>query len=222
MKYLHFIPYVNRLDLTLLAIKSVPNFWSNTIFIDNSTEGSLQNLLAQEINFNFKVIKPPVPLTTAQTYNWIRKIAIEQDTDFITFMHNDCEVLTPEGDSLLLKNAARFFTDDSKTGWVHQDANENEDLFCAYRTSMLLDVGEWDWLCCPFYFLDIDFMRRVRSHGWTIEKTSGIMCRHHSDASSTIKSDKLRGLINPYYFSVSQNLMDFKWTRLGGDWSNLN
>ena len=222
MKYFHFIPYVNRLDLTLLAIKSVPNFWSNTIFIDNSTEGSLQNLLAQEINFNFKVIKPPVPLTTAQTYNWIRKIAIEQDTDFVTFMHNDCEVLTPEGDLLLLENARKSFTDENKIGWVHQDANENEDLFCSYRTSMLSDVGEWDWLCCPFYFLDIDFMKRVRKRGWTIEKTPGIMCRHHSDASSTIKSDKLRGLINPYYFSVSQNLMDFKWTRLDGDWSNLN
>jgi GT2 family glycosyltransferase len=87
---------------------------------------------------------------------------------------------------------------------------------------MLSDVGEWDWLCCPFYFLDIDFMKRVRKRGWTIAKTPGIMCRHHSDASSTIKSDKLRGLINPYYFSVSQNLMDFKWTRLDGDWSNLN
>ena len=222
MKYLHFIPYVNRFDLTLLAIKCVPNFWSNTIFIDNSAEGSLKNLLAKEIDFNFQVVKSPVPLTTAQTYNWIRKIGIEQETDCITFMHNDCEVLTPEGDLLLLENAKKSFTDQSKTGWIHQDANENEDLFCSYRTSMLSDVGEWDWLCCPFYFLDIDFMKRVRKRGWTIAKTPGIMCRHHSDASSTIKSDKLRGLINPYYFSVSQNLMDFKWTRLDGDWSNLN
>ena len=222
MKFLHFIPHVNRFDLTLLAIKSVPNFWSNTIFIDNSQEGSLQNLLAQEINFNFSVLKPPVPLTTAQTYNWMRKIAIEQQTDFMCFMHNDCEVLTTEGDLLLLENAKKSFTNQSKIGWIFQDAHDHEDLFCAYKTEMLIDVGEWDWLCFPFYYLDIDFSRRVKKNGWTLQRTPGIMCRHHGDASSTIKSDKLRGLINPYYFSVSQNLMDFKWTKLDGDWSNLN
>jgi GT2 family glycosyltransferase len=153
----------------------------------------------------------------------MRLIAINENTDFITFMHNDCEVITEGGDSLLVEAATTAFADTSqKIGWVHQDANENEDLFCAYKTSMLSDVGEWDWLCCPFYFLDIDFMKRVRKRGWTIQKTPGIMCKHHSNASSTIKSDKLRGFINPYYFSVSQNLMDFKWARLDGDWANLN
>lgn len=222
MKTLHFIPHVNRPDLTLCAIKSVPALWQHTIIIDNSEDNLLKDLISTKIDQHINIVKPPVPLTTAQTYNWIRSIAISEKTDLVTFMHNDCEVITPDGDKKLLENAVMSFDlRDTKIGWVHQDANENEDLFCAYKTEMLMDVGEWDWLCCPFYYLDIDYMRRVRNKGWTIQKTPGILCKHHSDASSTIKSSKLRGLINPYYFGVSQTLMNIKWTRLDGDWSNL-
>lgn len=222
MKFLHFIPHVNRPDLTLLAIKSVPNLWENTILIDNSDDGSLAPYIGSQLEFGFTVIRPPVPLTTAQTYNWMKFIAIDQQTDFITFMHNDCEVITTDGDKMLIDQAISSFSDNNnKIGWIHQDANENEDLFCAYKTEMLLDVGDWDWLCFPFYHLDIDYMRRVRKNGWTISKTPGILCKHHSGASSTIKSSKLRGLINPYYFNVSENLMNIKWSKLNGDWSNL-
>lgn len=222
MKYIHFIPYVNRPDLTILALNSIPNLWENTLLVDNSDNGNLAEEIGPHFDFGFTVVRPPVPLTTAQTYNWMRFIAIDQKTDFITFMHNDCEVITKDGDNLLLDAAASSFSDETqKIGWVHQDANENEDLFCAYKTEMLADVGDWDWLCCPFYFLDIDYMKRVRRNGWTIQRTPGIMCKHHSDASSTIKSSKLRGLINPYYFSVSDNLINIKWNKLGGDWSNL-
>jgi hypothetical protein len=222
MKFIHFIPHVNRPDLTLSALKSVPNLWPNTLLIDNSDDGSLAEYIGQNIEFGFMLIRPPVPLTTAQTYNWMRFIAINENTDFITFMHNDCEVMTENGDNILLEAAKLSFSDTSKKiGWVHQDANENEDLFCAYKTEMLSDVGEWDWLCCPFYHLDIDYMKRVRKNGWTIQKTPGILCKHHNNASSTIKSNKLRGLINPYYFGVSETLMHIKWSKLNGDWSNL-
>ena len=222
MKTLHFIPHVNRPDLTIGAIKSVPSLWKHTIVIDNSNNDELSKQISKEINQLITIKKPPVPLTTAQTYNWIRSISIEEKTDFITFMHNDCEVITHNGDVLLVEAAKTAFTDTTKKiGWIHQDANENEDLFCAYKTEMLEDVGEWDWLCFPFYFLDIDYMRRVKNRGWTIQKTSGILCEHHSGASSTIKSSKLRSFINPYYFSISQTLMNIKWSKLNGDWSNL-
>ena len=222
MNFIHFIPHVNRPDLTVLALNSVPALWKNTLLIDNSDNCSLAAYVAKHINFHFAIIRPPVPLTTAQTYNWMRLIAINKNTDFITFMHNDCQLLTEGGDELLLESAtAAFFNNDNKVGWVHQDEDHNHDLFCAYKTEMLQDVGEWDWLCCPFYHLDIDYMRRGRRNGWTIERASGVLCKHHNDASSTIKSSKLRGLINPFYFRVSKHLMRIKWVDLNGDWSRL-
>ena len=105
MKFIHFIPHVNRPDLTLSALKSVPNLWPNTLLIDNSDDGSLAEYIGQNIEFGFMLIRPPVPLTTAQTYNWMRFIAINENTDFITFMHNDCEVMTENGDNILLEAA---------------------------------------------------------------------------------------------------------------------
>lgn len=222
MKFLHFIPHVNRTDLTLKAINSVPNLWHSTILIDNTDNQSLEQEIGKVIDPSITIMTPSVPLNTAQTYNWMRSIGIRANTDFITFMHNDCEVLTPQGDQIFVDTAIKLFNESNqKIGWIYHDSEIHEDLFCAYKTEMLLDVGGWDWLACPFYYLDIDFSQRVKKAGWTIQKTPGILCKHHSDASSTIKSDKLRGLINPYYFGVSQTLMDIKWSKLGGDWSNL-
>jgi hypothetical protein len=221
VKFIHFIPHVNRPDLTILALNSVKNLWENTIVINNSNE-NLKETLDSSLSYNFNVLEPSVPLTTAQTYNLIRKIGIKKETDFITFMHNDCELITKDGDILFLEKAKEKFIDtETRVGWLYHDATENEDLFCAYRTDMLKDVGEWDWLSFPFYFLDIDFRRRVEKNAWTLEKVEGILCKHHSDASSTIKSDKLRNFINPYYFSVSSALMSIKWDKLDGDWSQL-
>lgn len=221
MKFIHFLAHVNRPDLTTLALNSVKNLWSNTIIINNSSE-NLKTILDSNLSYNFNVLEPSVPLNTAQTYNLIRKIAITEETNFITFMHNDCEVITENGDMLLLEKAKEKFIDnETNIGWLYHDATENEDLFCAYNTKMLNNVGEWDWLAFPFYFLDIDFRRRVEKNGWTLEKVHGMLCKHHNDASSTIKSDKLRNFINPYYFSVSATLMSIKWDRLDGDWSKL-
>jgi GT2 family glycosyltransferase len=222
MNYIHFIPHVNRPDLTILALKSIPNLWENTILIDNSDTRSLAEEIGTEINFGFTVVIPPVPQTTAQTYNWMRFVAIEQKTDFVTFMHNDCEVKTPNGDKFLIEKAESLFSDDTqKIGWVHHDSDRNEDLFCAYKTEMLQDVGEWDWLCFPFYYLDIDYMQRVRKKGWTISRTPGIMCEHHNVGSSTIKSSKLRDFANAYYFNSSDAMFKIKWQHYHGDWSNL-
>ena len=36
MNYLHFIPHVNRIDLTSIALNSVKNILDRTIVIDNS------------------------------------------------------------------------------------------------------------------------------------------------------------------------------------------
>ncbi len=114
MNFIHFIPHVNRPDLTVLALNSVPALWKNTLLIDNSDNCSLAAYVAKHINFHFAIIRPPVPLTTAQIYNWMRLIAINKNTDFMTFMHNDCQLLTEGGDKLLLESATAAFSNKYK------------------------------------------------------------------------------------------------------------
>jgi len=227
MNYLHFIPHVNRIDLTSIALNSVRNLWSSTVIIDNSSNSDEVISLSDKYNFQFNVLKPPVPLTTAQTYNLIRLIAIEKQLNFITFMHNDCEVLTENGDLMLVEEANEQFSNVfNRIGFINynnvnsEQQRTNDDLFCAYKTDMLKDVGEWDWLCCPFYFLDNDYMRRMTIKQWRSYSMENLQCKHHNSCS-TVKSDKLRKLINPAYFNVSKELMNIKWIDCDGNWDNL-
>jgi hypothetical protein len=218
MKYKHFIPHVNREDLTLKAVNSVSNLWEVTHIIDNTEDDRicLKDFLYKNTGFEFNILKPPVSLTTAQTYNWMRKIAIEQNLDFIMFMHNDCEILEQDGDISLLNKSIELYSEDNKIGAV----TICHDLFCSYSTKMLKDVGEWDYLCMPFYHLDIDFGLRFDKRGW---KSFNIKMPflHHNNASSTIKSNKLRGFVNEYYFVMSESLKNIKWNKYSGDWNNL-
>jgi len=218
MKYLNFIPCVNRFDLLVKAIKSVPNTWDHIRIIDNSDD-DLKSYLKNELGFDFNTSKPSVPLTTAQTYNWIRKIAIQEELDYLMFMHNDTEVLTKDGDLRLIEASEEEYSkQDSKIGAFHHCSNSDPDVFITYSLKMLKEIGEWDWLCMPFYWLDIDFNYRVKKYGWSFKQIN-VECEHNN--SQTFKSNKLRSLINPYYWSVSEHLMRLKWTEHDGDWRNL-
>jgi len=225
MNYLHFIPHVNRIDLTSIALNSVKNILDRTIVIDNSYNSELSTLSSQKNKFH--ILSPPVPLTTAQTFNLMRKIAIEQNLDFITFMHNDCEVLTQNGDLMLIDCAKNLFSDNTNNiGFIRynntiSDKRMNDDLFCAYKTDMLKNVGEWDWICFPFYFLDTDYFTRMNEKEWKTFTIENLECKHHSGSSSTAKSDKLRWLCNPYFYMISEQLMNIKWKDYHGNWDNL-
>jgi len=226
MNYLHFIPHVNRIDLTSIALNSVKNIWDRTIIIDNSNDITFGNNICNTYQFEFNIIKPIVPLNTAQTYNMMRIIGIQQNMDFISFMHNDCEVLTENGDLLLINHAIEQFSEtNNKIGLVNYNTSTsenkgNDDLFCAYRTDMLKDVGEWDWLCFPFYFLDIDYFKRMNQKGWKTFTIKNLHCKHHN-LCSTVKSDKVRWLSNPYFYVASDQLMNIKWNDYDGNWDNL-
>lgn len=225
MNYLHFIPHVNRIDLTSIALNSVKNILDRTIVIDNSHNSELSTLSSKKNKFH--ILTPPVPLTTAQTFNLMRRIAIEQNLDFITFMHNDCEVLTQNGDLMLIDCAKNLFSNNTNNiGFIHynntiSDKRMNDDLFCAYKTDMLKNVGEWDWICFPFYFLDTDYFARMNEKEWKTFTIENLECKHQSGSSSTTKSDKLRWLCNPYFYMISEQLMNIKWKDYHGNWDNL-
>lgn len=225
MNYLHFIPHVNRIDLTSIAINSVSNILHNTIIIDNSNDSEFTKFVSK--NNKFHVLTPPVPLSTSQTFNLIRKIAIERHLDFITFMHNDCEVITKYGDLMMIDCAKDLFSNQNNSvGFIHynntcSDKKQNDDLFCAFKTEMLVDVGEWDWICFPFYFMDTDYFRRMDKKGWRTFTIENLDCKHLEESANTIKADKLRWLSNPYSYIASEQLMNIKWNDYDGDWGNI-
>lgn len=188
--YLHFIAHVNRLDLTIKCLKSCKNLWANTIIVDNSSTPSVKESIRKNTGFDFNVIIPSVPLNTAQTYNLFTKIASEKHCDFFTYIHNDAEIVTKNGDLILIEKANNLLLN-NRIGMIAYKSG-NDDLFCAYKTEAVLDIGGWDDICFPFYYLDIDFIDRLIFHQWQIHYMEEIEVLHHNDASSTIKSDNRR------------------------------
>ena len=78
-----FIPYVNRLDLLQKAIASVPRRLTTEPLVINNSDSPL--------TVPCHIVIPPVPLTFAQTQNFMLKIAIDRHVPFYLFMHSDAE-----------------------------------------------------------------------------------------------------------------------------------
>jgi GT2 family glycosyltransferase len=200
-KFKHFIPCVNRLDLLEKAVNSTEALAANTILIDNSGTG----MVAERFK-HLEVYTPDVPLTTAQTYNLIIKLAKERGCDFYTFMHNDGEA-HPGVAEALIKLAEGKLDANERWGVIFT----HYDVFCAYNMKAVMDIGEFDWLRFPYYFLDNDYFLRMERAGWAKVNTS-LQVEHHNGASSTIKADPLRNHVNGLLFPISQRLYNEKWS----------
>jgi hypothetical protein len=203
VNFLHFIPHVNRPDLTSLAVQSAIGTIAEgkVVVLDNSATGEIANyhhLWAVEVR------RATVPLTTAQTMNWIRNMAIEEKLDVFGFQHNDGEPAPGTIDGLY-----RYASEVVDPWGV---LFSNYDVCCVFNTRAVTETGEWDWLRFPFYHLDNDYYHRLHLAGYPALET-GLECKHHNDASNTIKSDPLRKLVNEFTFSTSAQLLQQKWGR---------
>lgn len=201
MKFKHFIPHVNCVDLTIKAVASTLHSVAqdHVVILDNSPDGEI---IAEYALWGVEVYRATVPLTTAQTMNWMRAIAIEEELDVFGFQHNDGEPDPGTIDELY--RLAGMATN----AWGVLFSNY--DVCCVFNTAAVSAVGEWDWLRFPFYHLDNDYYHRLRLAGFPTVKT-GLRCRHHNDASNTIKSDPERKLVNDFYFPISAQLLYQKW-----------
>jgi hypothetical protein len=201
MEFRHFIPHVNRPDLTDKAVGACRGTVAENrvVILDNSPT---LEIAAQYHIWRADVYVPTVPLTTAQTMNWMRQIAIEDGLDCFGFQHNDGE---PAEDTIdRLYALAEFMVE--PWGVIFS----NYDVCCVFNTKAVQETGEWDWLRFPFYHLDNDYYHRLRLAGYPPIRT-GLKCHHHNDASNTIKSDPERHLVNQVYFPGSAQLLKLKW-----------
>jgi hypothetical protein len=199
----HFIPHVNKLDLTLTALRSTLGTIAEgrVIMIDNSAH---HELAGRELPGNPEVLYPPVPLTTAQTMNWIRRVAIARELDYFGFQHNDGEPAAGTIDALY-----RLASERTQPWGV---LFSHYDVCCVFNTEAVRVVGDWDWLLFPFYHLDNDYYARLDAAGFPQVHT-GLSCTHHNDASNTIKSDPKRAEAVRAYFDVGERLLRQKWPR---------
>jgi hypothetical protein len=190
------IPFVNREDLLKNAVSSIQSIWDNTVIIDNSDEGLNPD------DWMVKILRPPVPLSASQSFNWLRKRAINSGNYAWGFLHNDAVA----GDE----------TADKFVDLLEQLKNENRnwgvafshyDTFAFYSTAMEIATGPWD-VALPQYFTDNDKYRRSTLAGFEVIE-SGLHVDHVG--SQTINSDPVWKLKNSVTFPLYGSYYASKW-----------
>lgn len=194
-----FIPYVNRRDLLEKAVRSAqcPGVEVNVLDNSDGPSMSLQGIYR----------RPTVPLTAAQTLNWMQKIASADSSygPFYLWMHNDAEAA---GDSVqrLAAMAHAYTVQGRKWGVIFT----NYDALAAYNTAAFDDVGPWDTFL-EQYCTDNDMYRRLRLAGYEMIN-SDLPVKH--EGSRTINSDPLYRLKVNLMYPCRQEYYRVKW---GGD-----
>lgn len=192
-----FIPVVNRLDLLKKAIDSIPLSDDWQVEVINNTGSPLPyGICAGECN-------PSMPLTAAQTLNWMQHLARNHfDAPFYFFMHNDTEA--GEGTIAKLFEMARSKEiNGDKWGVIFT----LYDTLAAFNTDAFEAVGPWDTTFTQ-YFVDNDMYRRLRLAGYELAE-SHLPVTHVG--SQTIKSDEQLEFINSVTFHMYQGYYAKKW-----------
>ncbi len=198
--YAAYVFYVNRPDLLDRALLSFPQLHDELTIVDNS--GGEYDY-GQTVHY----FQPPVPLTYAQSMNWMLKDALYRKVDFILHFHSDAFSTNLNAvDELLSK--VREYRDAGRKwacAWTHYD------LLWAINPLALSDIGGWSTEF-PTYFGDNDFRRRATLAGWECIDTHIQGIQH--EGSATIKSDPKLNFLNGHSFPFYQHLYRQKW---GGD-----
>jgi hypothetical protein len=172
-----FIPYVNRFDLLEKAVRSAVAPGVEINIINNSNGASIGIP-----GVDFIQRRPPVPLTFAQTQNWMLNIA-EGDSDygsFYLFMHSDAEA--GEGTVQKLIEMAQSITNEGRKWAV---IFTSYDALAAFNTAAFREVGGWD-TALEWYCSDQDMYLRLKLAGYELVE-SNLPVKH--EPSQTLKAD---------------------------------
>jgi predicted O-methyltransferase YrrM len=198
MRYLLGIPFVNRPDLLRRAVKSVRALLPHVVIVDNSDAG------LDAGRWPVEILRPPASLSFTQTMNLLQRRALDTGCDVLLCMHNDAEA----GEDTPLRLLA-LLDEAFAAGRRWGAAFTVYDALVAFNAVMIREVGAWDQ-ALPQYFADNDYYRRVRLAGFEILDT-GLPVTHHSDASSTVKSDPLLAHVNGVLFPLQHQYYAAKW-----------
>ena len=194
-----FISYVNRYDLLTKAVCSAQCKSIEVNVLDNSDGPSLA---FEGVDIVYR--RPTVPLTFAQTQQWMWKIA-SGDADygpFYLWAHSDAEC--GEG---TVEKMVELVNSLEKEGRKWATVFSNYDSFAALKVSAVEAVGGWDPIL-PQYFADNSMYRKFRLAGYEIIE-SGLPVKH--EPSQTIKSDPYLNFINGITFPFYEHVYRLMW-----------
>lgn len=189
-----YVFFVNREDLLQRAIASFPLWQDDLTIVDNSPSSAFVSP-----SDRYRVYTPPVPLTYAQTMNWMLKDATTRGVDFIAHFHSDAHSTNLNADMELLEYARRVRTEDRK--WAC--------LWSLYDVAWILnpvaarDAGGWD-TDFPNYYTDQAMKQRWKRKGWETIDTHIQGVTHVG--STTVNSDPELKVRQSYLFPLSQML----------------
>jgi len=199
MRYILGIPHVNCPDLLRKAVESVPAFRDRMVIVDNSDTGDLQET---SLVTEYRVVRPPVPLTFTQTQNLLQRMARVDGCDVIFFMHSDGEA-APGSDEKLLAATKWLWRLDPEFGV----AFTNYDVLCAYNMAACEAIGPWDTVFAQ-YHADVDYYGRMKDAGFQ-EISTGIEVYHHGP-SATLEADPQRRMVSDLFGPVYHQYLKIK------------
>jgi hypothetical protein len=152
------------------------------------------------------VLDPPVPLTFAQTQNWMLKMS--EDDSFYLFMHSDAEA-EPGTILHLIELAEKLTAEGRKWGAIFTAY----DALAAFNTEAFQSVGGWDTFL-EWYAADNDMYHRLRLAGYEMI-ASDLPVKH--DPSKTLQSDPLVHLKVNLMMPCRESYYRAKWGGNPGD-----
>lgn len=184
-----FVPHVNRLDLTRMALEALAPWKRHLVLVDNTGDaGDLAALCAV-------IIRPIHRMTFSQVQNWALGIARKIEAPYYAFCHNDA--LPIKQAPAALAEFAKLYR--GKWGVLLT----NYDSLCVFNTDALSTVGGWDENF-PQYLADADMYLRLKRAGFPLVDTQ-IPVKHvpsqtiRADARLRFSHENLNGHLVDYY-----------------------
>ena len=199
MQFVHHIVHAGgRFDLLAAAVRASKPLWKFTSIIDNTPDGQITRLSRWPI----PVIRPSVPLSCAQSMNFMQRLAEDRGAKAWGYQHSDAEPVDGTCDNFLVavqeaisgaKKWAAIFT--------------HYDILSAYNTAAVKAIGPWDaHFPMPNYTIDQDWFYRCRLAGYELIET-GLQVNHLSGGST---SHRVAGRIQSHYSTAGMNEAYYK------------
>lgn len=202
MKYIHGIIVVNRPDLLKLAVHGSRSLWPQAFILDNSPDG----WIGKRHRGPIPVMRPSVPLSCAQSMNFLQRLAREKRADVFGYQHNDAEP-----SDAAVRQSMTVVRETVASGRKWATVFTHYDIISAYNVRAVADIGEWDvHFPQPNYHIDADWFHRARLKGYELIE-SGAQVTHHCGSSSTIRSDAHLSRLNGVKFPMNEIYYAHKW-----------
>lgn len=144
-----YIPYVNRIDLLKLAIKSQEKYVNSIVVINQSgvdISSEIKDVAIYDMDIrHFSCMQ-----------NFAQELAKSIKVKHFIFQHNDCVVHKD-----VIADLIKVGSENPETGVVFT----NYDALCLFNTEIINKVGCWDE-SFEWYVADIDYYQRIKMDGY--------------------------------------------------------